>query len=363
MAAAAPLADVPRTQPGCLRHVARKLITKEDPIHLHKTLGILSLASFVFRYAYVYPTRGSLGFDGSWFDMLSWTTMILHTALSTSSLIFHVLAHRIFKRPMIIWAEYRLHAIIFSVRCLSVFLFGRYMIFTHGKRSNLSSFCLFCLVMLHHLVVDEVTRRIGTKGGTTVRVDGSSTWYIKLPLKGYAFYQFLALGSHLVPSEHSADLGFNTLIAIQSSAFLMTLYRKGLITNYTHGIWYTGCLLTSAFHILRAFPGYWFPAKILIVFMLRITLRDRVSKYVLWAGFCLLSSPWGESFVAIAQPTAINYLEHSQHLWQNVQLGHENVNLASSLGLVALLGMGYVANNKKEGQAGTPPPLASKKSN
>lgn len=33
-------------------------------------------------------------------------------------------------------------------------------------------------------------------------------------------------------------LGFNTLIAIQSSAFLMTLYRKNIIKYYHHFFWY-----------------------------------------------------------------------------------------------------------------------------
>jgi hypothetical protein len=44
------------------------------PQHIHKTLGILSVASFFYRYGYVYPTTGNLGFgDG---DLLDWATIV-----------------------------------------------------------------------------------------------------------------------------------------------------------------------------------------------------------------------------------------------------------------------------------------------
>jgi len=44
---------------------------------------------------------------------------------------------------------------------------------------------------------------------------------------------------------HSSDfpLGYNSLVAIQSSAFLMTLYRKKIITGKTHMLVYSGCLV------------------------------------------------------------------------------------------------------------------------
>ena len=36
----------------------KKLVTREDPVHLHKTLGILSLLHFIGRYFVVYPSTG-----------------------------------------------------------------------------------------------------------------------------------------------------------------------------------------------------------------------------------------------------------------------------------------------------------------
>ena len=74
------------------RHLCKKLFTREDPVYLHKTLGLLSLVSFAYRYLYVYPRRGDLGFLGdNWVDHL---TLLLHFALSCSSIIFHVLQVR-----------------------------------------------------------------------------------------------------------------------------------------------------------------------------------------------------------------------------------------------------------------------------
>ena len=104
------------------KYVVKKLVTKEDPIYFHKTFGLLSLMSFVYRYFYILPMTGTLGFDGSWFDYL---TLAIHMTLSSSSIIFHVLPERILRRPLVIWEEYRLHAIIFTARCISVALFSQ----------------------------------------------------------------------------------------------------------------------------------------------------------------------------------------------------------------------------------------------
>lgn len=81
------------------------------------------MSSFIYRYGYVYPTTGTLGFDGKWFDHF---TMAMHLALSCSSIIFDVLVKRIMSKPLIIWHEYRLHTMIFTLRCVSVYLFGIY---------------------------------------------------------------------------------------------------------------------------------------------------------------------------------------------------------------------------------------------
>ena len=100
-----------------------KLKTKEDRYHIHKTLGMLALCSFFYRYFYVYPVKGTLGFDGpesenAWFD---WATMFVHTLLAFSSMLFRVPKKRIPAKPMVIYEEYRQHAMVFTARCLTVF--------------------------------------------------------------------------------------------------------------------------------------------------------------------------------------------------------------------------------------------------
>lgn len=275
-----------------LSFIKAKMFTKEDKHYLHKTLGLASVLSFLYRYAVVYPKKGELGFRNDWG---SWLTMLVHVALSTSSLIFHVLARRIIKSPMIIYEEYRLHAIVFTLRCFSVFLMG--LVFAAVDVSaDLQHLLLFAVVMAHHLVVDRITQIHGTAGVTAVRVEDKAGIVLTVLKRGYAFYQFLAIGSHLLPNPNLADLGFNTLIAIQSSAFLMTLYRKGLVEQHTHAFWYTTCLVVSGYHMLRLAPDWWFLAKVMLVFAVRT--RWRVSKYPLWALFSLSISPVFIKFAA-----------------------------------------------------------------
>ena len=100
--------------PVTLAQVKRKLVTKEDRFHLHKTFGTLALISFGYRYFYVWPTTGHLGLD---VDALGIGTMAVHTLLSLTSLPFRVPLRRIRKQPTMIWQEYRLHAVIFTLRC------------------------------------------------------------------------------------------------------------------------------------------------------------------------------------------------------------------------------------------------------
>jgi len=244
------------------KRVISKLFSNEDQFQIHKTLGLLSVCSFFYRYFYVFPTTRTLGFENSLFDH---ATMLVHLLLSTSSLIFHVIQQRIFSRPMIIWEEYRMHAIVFSTRCLSVYFFSLVRPFRDTIYERL---LLGCVVLVHHVAADEITNRYGPKDktATTVRVKDNHDVFSTIVLRFYAFYQFTALGSHLVPTPRLGDLGYNTLIAIQSSAFLMTLYRKGLIVETTHAFWYTFCLVLSMGYIYFILGTPLFVFKMLSVF-------------------------------------------------------------------------------------------------
>ena len=162
----------------------KKLATREDPYHIHKTLGSLSLLSFLYRYAYVYNMHGTLGFDGNDNNrdqrlvFLDWATMIVHTVLALSAIQFRVPKFRINNKPMVIYEEYRQHAMVFTTRCFSVFVLA--YVFPDAP-----VYCAPLLVMAHHLLADRITSIWGTPGNTAVRATSGS-------MQLSDFYQYVA---------------------------------------------------------------------------------------------------------------------------------------------------------------------------
>ena len=69
----------------------------------------------------------------------------------------------------------------------------------------------------------------------------------------------------------------------------MTLFRKGLIRWYTHAFWYTVALFMSHAVMITSFGTYWFYAKILFMFNLRVNFG--MSKYLIWSIFAVISLP------------------------------------------------------------------------
>lgn len=69
----------------------KKLFTKEDSYHVHKTLGILVLCSYIWRLPKL--GREDMGFR----SYPEWTlpTLFLHLCLNLSSFEFHIPALRI----------------------------------------------------------------------------------------------------------------------------------------------------------------------------------------------------------------------------------------------------------------------------
>ena len=258
---------------GYWEFVRRKLFTPEDNMFVHKFLGFFALLSFLFRYGVVWSYSEGLGFNEySEFNLLS---LCVHWLLSASSLIFHVLASRNVREPLIIYEEYRLHAILFTTRACGVTVLSWY---------GCSGLELISFVLIIHLLVDRITARYGTKGVTAVRNDGrGKAWFLQPMRYFYSYYQFLALGSHLLLCPQLGDLGFNTLGAIQSSAFLMTLRRKNIIRWEMHMFWYSLTLLCSMMVIYQV-HGLMFFLLAAVCFLVRCTMPS-ISKYWIWAGF------------------------------------------------------------------------------
>jgi hypothetical protein len=262
------------------KFIVRKLFTEEDKYFVHKILGFLSLISFIYRYFYVMPSSQSLGFGK---DFFSYLTLTLHMLLSTSSLIFHVLTYRIPEKPLIIYEEYRIHAILFTLRSFIVAVIG---INQDYMSKQTSSLLLVFSILAIHLLVDYVTQIHGTPGMTAVRVLNKDTGVIYLGKRFYGYYQFLALASHLVLTERSGDLGFNTIIAIQSSAFFMTLQRKNITGVKAHAFFYALCLFVSSYYIFLSKDLMFFA---LVAFLFALRAGFNLNKYVIWLGYVIYS--------------------------------------------------------------------------
>lgn len=269
-----------------ISHIKSRLITYEDPYHVHKTLGIACLVNFVYRYLYRLPTYGSLGYEEA--TAFNTATMFAHLMLSSSSLIFNVLRRRLPKKPLLIYEEYRLHTILFTLRGCGPYLYD--VLVRNAGRPELtlahvlttSPYTPFFAIMCLHLLVDWVSYIHGTPGLTTVRVANKSKRLSTILFRrSFSFYQIIAFASMVAASDtHISNMGYNTLIAIQSSTFLMTLVRKNIIRPYTHLAVYGACLVASTGYIFR-----WNDWHLMLisaaVFAGRIC---GISKYVLWHG-------------------------------------------------------------------------------
>ena len=80
------------------------LVTKEDPLHLHKTLGTVCLLSYLWRF--YQAGEADMGFATR--PELTLPTILLHVSLNLSAFYFAIPSKRI-KTGDRIWPEYRLH--------------------------------------------------------------------------------------------------------------------------------------------------------------------------------------------------------------------------------------------------------------
>jgi hypothetical protein len=145
-----------------------------------------------------------------------------------------------------------------------------------------SNYVVAYFVLIIHLLVDLITKMYGTKGITAVRINGNSKRFKHMRLF-FSFYQFLAIAAHL-SNKSLIDAGFNTLIAIQSSAFLMTLKRKNLINWVTYAIGY-GISLVLSMYCFYLQHDFVFFTIVGIIFYIRI--KFNFNKYILWTIFTM----------------------------------------------------------------------------
>jgi hypothetical protein len=288
-----------------------KLFTKEDPVGVHKYLGVFVLLHFIFRFyqmLFTDPSAGlgtRLGRGPSWIPL---ACLLPHALLSLSSLIFHTVPqHRVVGKPMI-WQEYRVHNIAFGLRSVVTAALGAWAIrngntpFVRKWAVHLSG--LTCLLAMVAADVGTHKLRSNHQESTTATMpywEGCSVTTQKRFKTFYAYCQFLATLGCLMVTNPAFPLAI--LLAIQMASLLMTLVRKGLLSTRGYHLGYTATLIAPYVVGLRSMI-YTRSLDVAYLFTLGGVLyqlrRRGVNKYVLWLPVILARVIAGDRYVSYA---------------------------------------------------------------
>ena len=212
-----------------------KLITRHDPFHIHKTLGLLALLNFVLRIYYAIRYRNSFpDFESKTFAC---ACVVVHAALPIVSLSLPLPAKRNFVNPMI-WPEFRLHSILFACRHVvctlaSILELWPTQIWGASAAGPVVAECILkiAVVVAGVRIAKIISDKYGDKENRTTNampyppdVTEDEARSIKLE---YAKKQFGATLMATFPGPFAATLNFAPLYAIQAAPFMMTLVRKG----------------------------------------------------------------------------------------------------------------------------------------
>jgi hypothetical protein len=287
----------------------RKLFTKEDPIGIHKYLGLFVLLNFLFRFGQMYfgdPAAGlgtRLGKGPSWIPFLC---LVPHGLLSLSSLIFHTVPkERVVSMPMI-WKEYRIHNILFGMRSiLTAMICSLSIRYSHKspiiRPIAILTSCLICLTAMIGADFATFKLRVNDRESTTATMpywNGCSVDRQKYFKTFYAYSQFMATFACFLVTNPAFSLA--VLLAIQLASLLMTLVRKGLLSTRGYHMIYTATLVAPYFVALRSMlltrtlelPIAFATASIL--FCIR---RRGVSKYMIWIPMMVARIAFGDKLM------------------------------------------------------------------
>lgn len=238
-----------------------KLNTSEDSSYIHKSLGIICMYNFAYRYVN-YLFYGTMNLQNS----LGISSILLHGVLSISSFIFHIPKIRNPSKPMI-YPEFRLHSILFAIRSVLSCLIHYY---------NFHYIYLILTCYLTMIFADIVSYNIPIKNDKTMRnMPFEDTIKTEDQSKIILMQSLMQIGAttFMLGNIESA---FSPLFGIQLGAFLMTLVRKSIISTkswhyiYTLSLWiniilfYSLSLTYIIFMqiVYNNFKLYFFPNKI-----------------------------------------------------------------------------------------------------
>jgi hypothetical protein len=246
------------------------LITHHDGKygHVHKTLGLLSLGHFIYRF-------GEFAmYQAMTFNRNAWIFIAVHALLSWSSLIFYLTSFRSAAAPMI-WPEFRAHSILFASRSLTAMSL---------TMSGLSTPLARYANVIGTIVLADLATKYYQSTNTTMRDMPFPDWVSKQARDRlnmyYSVSQVLATAGLLF--SPSMERAFFILFPIQIAAFLMTLVRKRMLSPLGWHVLYAVSLGLNYLHGALArdsLPALFYAAS--FVFCV-LRFRYRVNKYMLW---------------------------------------------------------------------------------
>lgn len=268
-----------------ISHLPKLFGKREDTIHLHKTLGLISLIHYGYRfYQWYYLKRMTFYSDAQTFALIC-----VHTMLSVSSLIFHLPTIRNPISP-IIYPEFRAHSIIFALRSLSImivhwcFLYAEFDILNYKIKA-----CVYrTIIVLVTIIAADITTKKYSPQGSTMRSMPFPEWIPDVVRVNwnmfYSICQVFATLECLMRPDMS--FAFMVLFPIQLAAFLMTCVRKGIMSAFGWHVYYTSALLSTLAYTITcesAFRPFELTLyKMFAACFILLRFKAHCSKYKLW---------------------------------------------------------------------------------
>lgn len=221
-----------------------KLITREDPNHLHAFVGLINLLHHIYRW-YLFLKTGNAGFGLHMeLDVISLSIMFL--PFFTSFVFKHTPTMKRKNDPWTIWKEYRGHAVMFG--CRSILLLGIHLYEQYFVPSGIRGFKYWRIaIVLSSFFVSKSITDMYPKQESTIR--GMYKNSIAMTMAG--LMQFLGnagimLG--LFSPDDFLDVQWMAVFVIQMNAFNMTLRKKRISgPKFTQALY--SLMLGTAFYM------------------------------------------------------------------------------------------------------------------
>lgn len=282
------------------RKQIHRLSTHEDANfgHLHKVIGFVSLGHYGYRW-WRWSQQGDMGFDNTW-TTLAW--ILFHMSLHVTSFQFHLSAkrNRVYN---VIWPEMRWHTMIFAYRSFVTMLA---LWLANGGGASLLHFdpdlvrphlsLIRPLIILATMVFADLATHYYGSAENTMRGNPypAGTPSVVSGALNYFYSISQAAATLRLLGTSSVEGAFVVALPIQLAPFLMTLVKKGLITQGGWHFWYTASLLTGYVHSILTVtaPPHLFDWERMVAYLMVFAFSRfvlRVNKYVIWTTYSIVA--------------------------------------------------------------------------